>query len=66
MQVHPRIGMTWNTMFLERWTVAATEKSECWLLTMKCLKRKIMKDHEIERGTRIAKGDITSVKKAHL
>jgi hypothetical protein len=42
-------------MFLERWTVVAMEKSECWLLTMKFLKRIIMQDHEIERGTRIAK-----------
>ncbi len=53
-------------MFLERWTVVATEKSECGLLTMKFLKRKIMQDHEIERGTRIAKGDMASVEKAHL
>ncbi len=53
-------------MFLERWTVVAMEKSECWLLIMKFLKRIIMQDHEIERGTRIAKGDIASVEKAHL
>ncbi len=53
-------------MFLEWWTVVAMEKSECWLLTMKFLKRIIMQDHEIERGTRIAKGDIASVEKAHL
>ncbi|PEA98372.1 hypothetical protein CON57_27985 [Bacillus cereus] len=66
MQVHPRIGITRNTMFLERWTVVATEKSGCWLLTMKFLKKKIMQDHEIERGTQIAKGDIASVEKAHL
>ncbi|SCL90013.1 Protein of unknown function [Bacillus wiedmannii] len=25
-----------------------------------------MQDHEVERGTRIAKGDIASVEKAHL
>ncbi|PGO32087.1 hypothetical protein CN984_08700 [Bacillus cereus] len=64
--MHLRIGMTRNTMFLERWTVAATEKSECWLITMECLKRTIMQAHGIGRDTGITKGVIASLETAYL